>query len=302
MGVEGSLGSSAPPVARFRGAIASSHARSRRSSPWGCSSSGFLLRLYLTRRIPAPWIMGDELLYSDLARNVADTGHLAIRGLALSVRTYGIYPVVVAPAWLADSTTTAYGLAKTINALLMTLAAVPVYLWARRIVRPELALSLLGLVLLLPAMTLLRDAHDGERGVPGSVPRTVHDRARARATDASAGSFSPWSRSSRGGLSDFRTSSSSRSSRSRSRVKLFLDWRAPETLRPERELRSYLPTLGRPRRARPRVRRLPGRARATALQRPRRVSRWSPNAHYSLRAVARWVVLPRRGARASPSR
>ena len=85
----------------------------------------FLVRLYLTRRIPAPWIMGDELLYSDLARNFADTGHVAIRGMAVSVRTSRMYPVVIAPAWLADSTTAAYGLAKTINALLMTLAAVP---------------------------------------------------------------------------------------------------------------------------------------------------------------------------------
>jgi hypothetical protein len=152
VGVEGSLGSSAPPVARFRGTVASSTLVSTLVAI-GLLLVGFLVRLYLTRKIPAPWIMGDELLYSDLARNVADTGHLALRGLALSVRTYGIYPLVVAPAWLADSTTTAYGLAKTINALLMTLAAVPIYLWARRVVRPELALCVLGLVLLLPAMS-----------------------------------------------------------------------------------------------------------------------------------------------------
>jgi hypothetical protein len=152
VGVEGSLRSSAAPLARFRGAVASSTLVSTLVAA-ALLFAAFLVRLYLTRRIPAPWIMGDELLYSDLARSIADTGHAALRGVTVGLRSYGIYPLVIAPAWLTDSTTTAYGLAKAINALLMTLAAVPIYFWARRVVRPELALCLLALVLLLPAMS-----------------------------------------------------------------------------------------------------------------------------------------------------
>jgi hypothetical protein len=104
----------------------------------------------LARRIASPWIMVDELVYSDLARSVADGGGLAIRGEHTWV--YGLlYPVLIAPAWLADSMARAYELARVINALLVTLAGVPLYLWARRFVSPGYALLALGLFLLLPA-------------------------------------------------------------------------------------------------------------------------------------------------------
>ena len=45
-----------------------------------------------------------------------------------------------------------YALAKAINALLVTLAGVPLYLWARRLVSPGYALLALGLFLLLPSL------------------------------------------------------------------------------------------------------------------------------------------------------
>lgn len=148
MPAEGSVASSAPSPAKV-GPASSALAVGLIAA--GLLILGFVVRVLLTRRIPAPWIMGDELLYSDLARSFAESGEIAIRGVSVSMTTYGIYPILIAPAWLADSTTTAYGLAKVINALLITLAAVPLYFWARRLVRPELALCVLALVLLLPA-------------------------------------------------------------------------------------------------------------------------------------------------------
>ncbi len=152
MPAEGSLTPSAPPLGTHR---------VLRAHPTlvltllvsGILLLGFLLRLYLVRRIPAPWIMGDELLYSDLARSFAEDGQVGIRGVAVGATAYGLYPVAISPGWLFDSTSTAYGVAKTLNAVLMTLAAVPVYFWARRLVRVEYALCLLGLVLLLPALS-----------------------------------------------------------------------------------------------------------------------------------------------------
>src|SRR6266699_3026923 len=94
--------------------------------------------------------MIDELVYSDLARSVARGGGLAIRGE--HTRAYGLlYPILIAPAWLAHSMARTYELAKAINALLVTLAGVPFYLWARRLVTPGYALVALGLFLLLPA-------------------------------------------------------------------------------------------------------------------------------------------------------
>jgi hypothetical protein len=109
-----------------------------------------LVRILLTRSIPAPWIFGDELHYSELARSFASNGVMRLREEPSTLRT--IYPVLVSPAWLATSVGTAYAVAKVLNVLLMTLAAIPFFLWARRLVRPVLALVATLLVLLLPAV------------------------------------------------------------------------------------------------------------------------------------------------------
>ena len=109
-----------------------------------------LVRSLLTRQIPAPWIMGDELHYSELARSFADKGVMRLREEPSTLRT--LYPVLVSPAWWANSVGTAYGLAKVLNVILMTLAAVPFFLWARRLLRPAFALTATLLVLLMPAV------------------------------------------------------------------------------------------------------------------------------------------------------
>jgi hypothetical protein len=108
-----------------------------------------LVRLVLTRSFPAPWIMGDELHYSELARSFASDGVMRLREEPSTLRT--LYPVLISPAWLANSVGTAYTLTKVINVLLMTSAAVPFFLWARRLVRPIFALAGTLLFLLLPA-------------------------------------------------------------------------------------------------------------------------------------------------------
>ena len=59
------------------------------------------IRIWLTRRIPAPWIMGDELLYSSLAKSFSEHHEMAFRNLSWPFLS--IYPVVVSPAWLAGS-------------------------------------------------------------------------------------------------------------------------------------------------------------------------------------------------------
>ena len=108
-----------------------------------------LVRLLLTRSFPAPWIMGDELHYSELARSFASDGAMRLREEPSTLRS--LYPVLISPAWLANPVGTAYTLTKVINVLLMTLAAVPFFLWARRLVRPTFALAATLLFLLLPA-------------------------------------------------------------------------------------------------------------------------------------------------------
>jgi hypothetical protein len=111
-----------------------------------------LIRIALSRRAVAPWIMPDEIVYSDLARSFAATGEFARRGHATSA--YGVvYPLLISPAYLVfDSVPRAYAAVKGINAGLMSLAAVPVYVMARRVVSVRGALIAAALTLTLPAM------------------------------------------------------------------------------------------------------------------------------------------------------
>ena len=109
-------------------------------------------RVWLAHRMVAPWIMVDEIVYSELAKNVAAHGEFLVRGVPS--HGYGfVYPVLIAPAWaLFTSIPSAYSAAKAINAVLMSLAAVPAYFLARRILTPRLALIGAALTVLVPSM------------------------------------------------------------------------------------------------------------------------------------------------------
>ena len=110
------------------------------------------VRFALARRIVAPWIMVDEIIYSDLARSFAASGHFLIRGQ--STAAYGfVYPLLIAPAFrLFASIPSAYEAAKGINSAIMSLAAVPAYFLARRILQPPLALVAAVLTVAIPSM------------------------------------------------------------------------------------------------------------------------------------------------------
>jgi hypothetical protein len=127
-----------------------------RSQTWTAPAllAGFMLlafvgRMWLNGRGNAPWIMADELAHSEMAKSFADGEGLEVRGLPSYART--LYPVLIAPAWIADSVETAFAAAKTINTILMTLACVPLYLWARRFLSEGWSVVAAGLLLLLPA-------------------------------------------------------------------------------------------------------------------------------------------------------
>ncbi|HET8653179.1 MAG TPA: hypothetical protein VFM13_11485 [Gaiellaceae bacterium] len=112
----------------------------------------FVVRFLLAREIATPWIMADELIYSELAKNFVETGDFLVRDAPSHLNNV-LYPVLIAPAWLAVSIETAYDVAKAINVVLMMLATVPVYLWGRRLMSPGYALIAPALVLLMPGMT-----------------------------------------------------------------------------------------------------------------------------------------------------
>ena len=110
------------------------------------------IRYALSRQAVAPWIMVDELIYSELAKSFAATGHFLIRGQQTAA--YGIvYPLLLAPAWwVYKSVPDAYAAAKAINSVVMSLAAIPAYLLARRVLAAPWAFAAAALTVSVPSM------------------------------------------------------------------------------------------------------------------------------------------------------
>ena len=110
------------------------------------------IRYALARRIVAPWIMVDELVYSELAKSFADAGRFLLRGEHTAA--YGlVYPAILSPAWaLFDRVPQAYAAAKAINAVVVSLAAIPAYLLARRVCSRPFAFAAAVLAMSVPTL------------------------------------------------------------------------------------------------------------------------------------------------------
>jgi len=111
-----------------------------------------LFRSVLVRGIVAPFIIVDEILWSEVARGLADAGEPLVRdtpdpGLGI------VYPLVIAPAYLAfDGLVDAYAAVKLVNSAVMSLAAIPAYFLARRVVGQWLALLAAVLAVAVPSL------------------------------------------------------------------------------------------------------------------------------------------------------
>jgi hypothetical protein len=112
------------------------------------------VRFAIAQNYPGPWIFGDEIAYSDLARSFGRTGHFAIREVSGRNGFGVVYPALISPAYaIFDHVPTAWQAARAINAVLMSLVAIPTYLLARRLLRPSYAFVVALLALALPSMT-----------------------------------------------------------------------------------------------------------------------------------------------------
>jgi hypothetical protein len=111
------------------------------------------VRFALARGIVAPWIMVDELVYSELAKSFAASGRFEIRGVAAG-GSYGfVYPLLISPAFrLFDSVPDAYVAAKAIDSVVMSLAALPAYFLARRVLNQPFALAAAALAVAIPSL------------------------------------------------------------------------------------------------------------------------------------------------------
>ena len=129
--------------------------RLRRVPAWawlaGIVVASILFRWWYGRGMVAPFIMVDELIYSELARSLAAGHGLEVRGEPYLVSL--IYPLLLAPVYaLVDSLPDAYAAVKVVNAIVMSLAAVPAYLLARRVLPTFLSLLAALLAVAVPSM------------------------------------------------------------------------------------------------------------------------------------------------------
>jgi hypothetical protein len=110
------------------------------------------VRLAIALKTPAPWISPDEWKSAELARSLIQSGDLRVWDTDWPALTAGpLYAALISPAYMLG-TENAYLVIKAINAGLMSLAAVPAYYLARRIMAREAALFAALLALLVPAM------------------------------------------------------------------------------------------------------------------------------------------------------
>ena len=109
-----------------------------------------LLRIAANANAPGPWIFVDELIYSELGRSVFSGP--AIRGVPSSGYGFG-YPLVIAPAYaLFENLVAAFTAVKVVNAFVMSLVAIPVYVTARVIMSRRWAIVAAALSVAVPAM------------------------------------------------------------------------------------------------------------------------------------------------------
>jgi hypothetical protein len=108
------------------------------------------LRILLVRPETEPKVFGDEVLYTELAKNIALHGRPLLRGhleLGYSI----LYPLFLSPAYrLASDGAAAFAAAKTMNAVAMAVTAIPTYALARRVLSHGWSLGVAALVVLEP--------------------------------------------------------------------------------------------------------------------------------------------------------
>ena len=112
--------------------------------------ASFLVRTALAWLRSTPALFPDEYIYSAIGRSIADSGQPLIRGGPAHFPAL-LQPLVTAPAWLVGDVGLAFRIVQSIGALAMSLAAIPVFLLARRLgLGGRVALALAAFTVLVP--------------------------------------------------------------------------------------------------------------------------------------------------------
>jgi Dolichyl-phosphate-mannose-protein mannosyltransferase len=127
-----------------------------RRQEWGALGALVLVsvgfRAWAALEVPVPWITPDEMVYSLLGRGLYEHGSLEILGGPTPFYSF-LTPVFAGLPLSVLDLATGYDVLHGLQALVMSLAAVPAYLWARTIVSRRSALVVAALTLAVPGLT-----------------------------------------------------------------------------------------------------------------------------------------------------
>lgn len=129
--------------------------RRRLLSPWTilaaliCAS--VVARSLSGLRIGGLWIAPDEMIWAELGRRLWEHGDLRLFGE--EQRLFGVvYPALVGGPLSLAGLERGYDVLKVLQPIVMSLTAVPVFLWARRLATPGWALLAAALTLAVPGL------------------------------------------------------------------------------------------------------------------------------------------------------
>jgi hypothetical protein len=108
-------------------------------------------RFAVARTFDVPWIAPDEMIYGLVGQSLWETGALTIRGAAVPYYSL-LTPALVGLPLTTGDLATGVAVAQALQALAMSLVAVPVYLWGARFVGMRWALAAAVLAVLPPAL------------------------------------------------------------------------------------------------------------------------------------------------------
>jgi len=109
------------------------------------------LRVWGTTLVPAPWYTPDEMIYGMLGQSLWSTGRLQIFGGPTPFYSL-VYPAFVGLPLTLHDTKVGFEVVQWCQALVMSLTAVPIYLWSRTMMRPGWALVAAALTLAVPGL------------------------------------------------------------------------------------------------------------------------------------------------------
>jgi Dolichyl-phosphate-mannose-protein mannosyltransferase len=109
------------------------------------------VRFVLSSGVDAPWIAPDEQLYGLLGRSLVAGDGLSVLGERIPYYSL-VYPLLVGLPFAWAGLEDGVRAVQFLQALAMSVTAVPVYLWARRIAGVRWALAAAGLTVLIPGL------------------------------------------------------------------------------------------------------------------------------------------------------